>query len=131
MARRNRRSSKTSRSNPYLKRDDIYITNLRLLSNLRPIEDRRLFHPQGVHRPARSFTNPRHRLRSVRVKKNPKKVQNTAYPSFHIGFEAPKRVLVCVRRKQRREVIHALGYSGRGVGRKRRSRRSEYSSINC
>lgn len=142
MARRKSRArSRTqtySRSNPYQKRDNsLYIANQRLLSDilssrpdLRPFEDRRTFHPQGVTRPARSFKSSRHRLEVPRAPRI-KKIQASAYPSFHIGFESPKRVLVCVRRKQRQEVIHALGHSGSGKRRKRRSRRSEYSSIIC
>lgn len=46
-----------------------------------------------------------------------------------VRFEAPKKVLVCIRRKQRREVLHAKGIAGRrGL---RMPRRSPYSSVSC
>lgn len=47
-----------------------------------------------------------------------------------IGFEAPQKVITCVRRKARREVIFASGRAG-GGSRKPTSRRNSESKIRC
>lgn len=94
--------------------------------DLREVEDRRLFHPEARQRPAASFDTPRHRLQVVRPTR----------PSFdpfsvpsRIGFRQPDRVLICVRRQQRKEVLHALHVAGRsGL---RRPRRGPYSNVSC
>lgn len=44
-----------------------------------------------------------------------------------VAFDQPRRVLVCVRRKARREVLFARGTFGRGG----QGRRSAYSGISC
>lgn len=44
-------------------------------------------------------------------------------------FTTPKTVTVCIRRKQRKEVLHAIGKSGKNRG--RRYRRTQWSSISC
>lgn len=111
-------------------RDNRVIANrprlgLRPLSSLfstgvsRQIEDRRLFHPDGYSRPASSFQSFNHRLRASPSRKLP----------FGVGFVSPSKVLVCVRRKIRREVMFAKG--GAGSRRMSRPRRSYYSDVRC
>lgn len=113
-------------------------------SSLSLFEDRRQFHPEGSARPARSFASSRHRLRLLGVP-----VARAVRPSgsrydfssrrfvplpYRIGFENPTRILLCVRRRVRREVLHALGVAGiGGAARKlfKRPTRNEYSSIGC
>jgi len=109
-------------------------------SVLRQLEDRRTFHPQGPRRPAAGFFLPRHRLRipaprrSVTVATAPGwgmptlPTPETFSLPYQIGFQAPRQVAVCVRRKVRREVIHARGIAGSRV---RRPRRTEYSGVTC
>lgn len=46
-----------------------------------------------------------------------------------VRVEEPSALRVCVRRKDRREVLHALRKTGRGGGKKRR--RNETSNIHC
>lgn len=46
-----------------------------------------------------------------------------------MAFRDPHKVAVCVRRHERREVLHALRRVGRGSGKKRR--RNEASDIKC
>lgn len=98
---------------------------------LRPVsllEDRRRFHPQRDLRPAASFfTKPRLVIRKAR--KAPLRSRMTAFSGFshRIGFEVPKRVAICVRRKERREVIMARG----GGGSRKAKRRNYFSSIEC
>jgi len=92
---------------------------------LRSLEDRREFHP-GLTRPARAF---RRRAAQVDVPRKPihRAKHLAASPITNLKFVDPSRVAVCIRRKQRREVILA---SGRG-GRTRKPRYSEYSDIKC
>lgn len=107
----------------------------RLSPSLIDIEDRRTFHPERDFRPARSFSKANHRLVLA------DKVSRTnadrfgrlrAFPSQTkaiVAFDAPKKVLVCVRRQRRKEVLHALKKTGK-VG-QRRPRRNWLSSISC
>lgn len=98
------------------------------LPKLTPIEDRRTFHPFGETRPARSF------LRS-----HPKLIARTPTPSMLIrspdlvtpgvAFQAPRDVLVCVRRKRRKEVLHALNHTGKSG--QKRPRRNFWSEVSC
>lgn len=142
--RRNRNSSPTVSSTA--RRDVRNITNAIHESLLAPVfspvtslrlyEDRRLWHPEGRYAPARSFSRSRHRLREVapsRVSeaRRSRSVSNmSSLPVHRIGFERPERVLICVRRKMRREVLFARRKTGRGVKR-RRPRFNWYSKISC
>lgn len=100
-------------------------------SPLVEFEDRRLWNPEGIYAPAKSFDSSRHRLVESRTLR---KVSGSlrSFERFSpaaVAFARPSRVLICVRRQQRREVMHALGHAG-GVGQKS-PRFSEYSSISC
>lgn len=53
-----------------------------------------------------------------------------AFSREPIGFGDPSTVAVCVRRKQRREVLHAYRRTRKGSGAGRR-RRNEYSNTKC
>lgn len=99
------------------------------------IEDRRTFWPSSHAtdwEPARRLSGAPARL-TVYPRLNPtKKIALRPFKSvglpFRIGFDRPSSVLVCVRRKQRREVLHARGRTGQAV---RPGRRNVYSSITC
>lgn len=94
-------------------------------SSLQDIEDRRQFHPLEFFRPARTvYGGPS----SVTVKQPARKFSRML--PFGLSFEAPKKTVICVRRKQRKEVLHALKKVGRGRGGGRK-RRNWYSSISC
>lgn len=95
-----------------------------LRQRLRTIEDRREWHPLGPRRSARSFNAAHHQL----VVKQPRK-QSHKVPKG-IRFHAPRKVLICVRRKVRREVMFALNKRGKGSARRNR-RRNWYSAISC
>lgn len=107
-------------------------------SVLRQLEDRRTFHPQGPARPAAGFFLPRHRLvarqprRQVMLGNSPAWSPDQAgffsSPPVLVGFQAPRQVAVCIRRRVRKQVIHAKGYAG---GKVRRPRRTEYSGVTC
>lgn len=107
---------------------------LEIFPSLQEFEDRRLWHPEDPISPARSFTTSRHRLSLVdspsryqySLKKNYRNLNQT---KARISFVDPHRVLVCVRRKVRKEVMHALRHAGRSGQRK--PRRNAYSSVSC
>lgn len=92
-------------------------------SALTEFEDRRRFHPEDFYQPARELggTNSP----SPQVKKS-FKVQLP----FGLEFAAPQRTLVCVRRKQRKEVLFAKRQTGRGKKR-RAPRRNWQSQMGC
>lgn len=99
-------------------------------TNLKNIEDRRTFHPDGLQRPARSFNRSLHRLTIPKFKKVFNRNTRTyKMPSAHIMFENPKKVLTCVRRKIRKEVLFAKRKTGRSG--QKRPRWTEYSKIRC
>lgn len=146
----------TKSKNQYKKRDANDISNRRLRSyenktntKIRDIlrsrrdpltlfEDRRQYYPERYTEPARSFTSTRHRLQ-IRSKVYPSKEQAHyqsptsyvhAYLPAQIGFARPNEVLICVRRKIRREVMFAKRKAGRSGGQNKR-KLNEYSMIRC
>lgn len=97
---------------------------------LTEIEDRRTYHPEGESRPARSISKRAHRLELAK----PVVSQWNELPGYSgiyspVAFTQPHNVLVCIRRKQRKEVLHALNKAGK-AGQKT-PRRSAYSDIQC
>jgi len=48
-----------------------------------------------------------------------------------LGFTSPPNVMTCVRRKVRKEVMHALKKTGKGGGKQRRHRYTLKSRIKC
>lgn len=137
MARR-RRSNTARRvvSTPYSNRrlsGPVRRLSLPKLSSLREIEDRREYHPERENRPARGFVYPRHRLVVPVVAQQPSRFPDTFTPTVPVGvaFKAPRQVAICVRRKQRREVLHAIGKTGRGSRFHRAPRRNIYSEVHC
>lgn len=155
-----RRFSSLPRFNPRPEREVItqhnpFANRLRLLPVVVPrprveillsrIEDRRTFHPDRV-RPARGLSRravrfmvspPRASIRRATARGlHPSLLQSRALRSSAlsipsgVSFHAPKTVLVCVRRKTRREVLFATNSTGKGA-RARRRRQSEFSDIGC
>lgn len=99
---------------------------------LRPIdlsvfEDRRKFYPSTVRglggRPALSFSR---KAFADKVLDKPSKPFR--YPDV-FRFRVPNMVVLCVRRKIRREVIHALDLTRKGAGGSKR--RNEWSNVKC
>ncbi|QXP44302.1 MAG: hypothetical protein [Arizlama microvirus] len=87
--------------------------------------DRRLFHPAGVLRPVAATVRSARRLVPARKANQPSRL---SIPE-RIGFAVPRKVLLCVRRKQRREVIHAKRLQSRGAG--SRKTRNIWSDVKC
>lgn len=112
-------------------RDGNTITNRRLLndSSLRKqsyyvdspvsssLEDRREFYPARSRRP---FLTTRGMVSNF---------SPWIVDVARVAFESPEKVMVCVRRKMRREVLHALRITGKsGTGKRRRT---PASNIHC
>lgn len=93
------------------------------VSRLRVYEDRRLWHPDGLARPARSFD------RATTLKMGPAKPSRPWQLPSAVNFTAPSRVVLCVRRKIRKQVMFAKHKAGRGG--QRPPRWSYWSSVNC
>lgn len=109
--------------------------------NLTLYEDRRTWHPEGAQRPARSFNQSRHRLKDLLRRSRYKPTQYTRrasplknqnyLPPTTIAFQAPQKVLVCVRRKIRKEILHAFKKTGKSGRKQKKPRFGFYSRISC
>lgn len=124
--------------------DVVYRSPAREL-DLRVFEDRRSFDPLSYVRPARGINNraastvvevsPHVISDSVRAGNLPgaaRSVGSQRARSFSRGvfrFAIPNKVAVCVRRKRRREVLHALKRTRKGAG--ARKRRNYWSDVSC
>jgi len=88
------------------------------------ILDARYFHPiiPASSRPVFTTSGDTARIQPSTSRRNP----NARYLD---SFAIPTKVVPCVRRKQRREVLFATQRSGRNGG--RRYRRNSTSSISC
>lgn len=96
------------------------------LSILQAIEDRRTWHPSPYTRPLASFT-----VGKRSTIKHASKTSLGGPASFSraaLTFAQPKKLALCIRRAQRKQVIHAKGIAG---GRVRRPRRNQWSEISC
>lgn len=94
--------------------------------DLRPVEDRRAYDPSGIYRSARKRSGAQATIKL----RTPQRSQalKASYPSYQIGFSQPKQVIVCVRRKIRKEVMIAKRKTRRaGV----KGRRNYWSDIQC
>lgn len=95
-------------------------------SLLSAIEDRRLYHPVSPA-PAKTFTTKAAAdVLGSPVRKGP--LARSTLSADFFKFRQPKAVAICVRRKQRREVLFASGKGGKGW---RRKRRNAWSDVHC
>lgn len=91
---------------------------------LNQIDDRRTFHPQKLSRPAKLVSGAPHRLKIKTGTRTPK----SALP-HSVGFSAPAKVLICIRRKTRKQVLFALKRTRKGSG--SRKTRNYWSDVKC
>jgi len=93
--------------------------------SLQAVQDRRRFTPQPYV--ARSLSGQQH---SLRVQPDvPRRRSRHLFPSPVVAFTTPKKMAICVRRQQRKEVLHAFRKTGK-VGQKR-PRRNYFSGVAC
>lgn len=90
---------------------------------LSEIEDRRTYHPLDDFRPAMEIGGTHTTPRVV------KKSFKRQLP-FGLQFAVPEKTIICVRRKTRKEVLHAKRKTGRGKGR-RYPTKNWFSKIGC
>jgi len=93
-------------------------------TNLRLVEDRRQWHPDGPRRAATAFNRFAPRLIVPKWA-----ALGGAAVTSKIAFSDPSSVAICIRRKTRREVIFAKRKSGRRG--QRRLKRNWFSKIHC
>lgn len=119
-------------------------------------QDRRLWHPLGANRPAVSKTEfipriierrpwrdpgPNYPLvdpRGVPQKLVPSKIDPSGWTyiadkpgvldKWRLGYEDPWKVIICLKRKMRQEVMHALGYAGKPH---KKPKFNQYSYVRC
>lgn len=113
-------------------RDHFTIANPRLASSvvltpLKSISDLRTFHPLEEMRPLFSTVRKASRVLPYNVNVGRNRKANVLTFAERFRFADPRKVAVCVRRKQRREVLFALRKTGAG-GRKRRN---QWSNVKC
>jgi len=92
-------------------------------ARLRVVQDRRTWFP-SLFRPAASLG----RRADTKLIVPSTSVGSVSRLPDKVAFDVPRRVLICVRRKVRKEVIHALGKGGGG---NRKPRRNEFSDVRC
>lgn len=135
MARSGRRRGTNDTANTNVLPPAFSIRQLSLFP-LTEIEDRRRHDPDGYYRPAKDLMGRIAPLSVSADRRKPSKYQYSlkkSYPSLFEPtfqtFKYPRKVLICMRRKARKEVLHAFKKTGRRGQRK--PRRNWYSSISC
>lgn len=103
-------------------------------SILQQIEDRRDYHPLNDARPARFMTGGSSHL-TVKDRSYGRQVYRDPFSGRSgtkavVAFRSPDATVLCVRRKVRKEVLHAKRKAGRG-GPQRRHRRNWFSKVSC
>lgn len=93
--------------------------------NNRFVESRRFYSPTYISASPRSQSKARISTASTSLPAIQRATTQRIQPSSFI----PKKVLVCVRRKLRKEVMHALKHTGKS-GQKRPTR-NQFSHIKC
>lgn len=87
------------------------------------VEDHRLFNPDP-------YASPRStRSRATRIVAKSGSGSRYARQSEQPYFASPRNVIICHRRKTRKEVLHAYGKTGKGSGKPRR--RNQFSNVRC
>lgn len=99
--------------------------NFRTPSMLNPYEPEIEVYEQTKRRPAGLRSNQSYR----QTRPYGRATQNQQALSQSVAFRDGSRVAVCVRRKQRKEVLHALRKTGGGSRKPRRYNR--YSQVKC
>jgi hypothetical protein len=92
------------------------------------IDDYRTYHPEGAFRPPLRVYGQPARWREQPTKQR-SRIGKVKLAPGHMVFTQPKTVMVCVRRKTRRNVLFAKGFNGRKHLRK--GRLNANSRIKC
>lgn len=87
--------------------------------SLVPVEDRRVYHPLGPARSVRVLSG--HAVQPLVVQRRGRLSRPKRGLPVSLQFAVPKKTIVCVRRKRRREVLFAKRKAHGGSGRRRRN----------
>jgi len=90
-------------------------------------EDRREYHPSRPLRPAAAIRRVHARLLPKSVDRFGKAIRALPYG---VRFAMPRNVAICIRRRIRKEVLHAIKRAGSASGRSRK-RRNQWSNVTC
>lgn len=98
---------------------------------IRDVEDRRRYHPLADYSPPLTYRGSPARVQAKQRFSRPHKMAGFITPTVpkRVAFKSPKKVLVCVRREQRKEVLFALRKTKKGSGGSRRL--TPFSEISC
>lgn len=91
------------------------------------LEDRRRAHPEVEPFPTER-SGQRARVVPAPVSKTYDFTRSRSRAFNQAAFQVPGQVAICIRRKQRKEVLHAKGFAG---GKVRGPRRGPFSHIHC
>lgn len=111
----------------------LQINNSFVRSPLSEFEDNRHWNPDPspASRNLRGGTSP---TKLAPRSKAARSSRGLLFDMQALTFRGPKFVVRCIRRKMRDEVLHALGKTGKGSGRKLKNRkynRNQQSNIRC
>lgn len=99
---------------------------IRTPKNLRLILDRRAYHPEPrFMRPPGAVERKAARLNTDNLGRSVRDQM------MRVRFAMPDKVAICLRRKARREVLHALDLTRRSGKGGAKRRRNTYSSVRC
>lgn len=98
------------------------------LPKLQQYEDRRRWHPEGANALPRSMVQFKTRLQERPPNFQDNEIYNprtgeliyttgsqlnqTSFKPWKIAFDNPWKTIICIKRKMRKEIIHALGLGG-------------------
>jgi len=131
MAKSKRRKREKRRDNSTIAKTPSLPFSAKKLADYRVIQDRRRFDPAGRYANAKTIRGKNHELTARRSSPNRTLRDRNVRPRVQerIGFIDPARVLVCVRRNVRREVLHAKRKTGRRG--QKRARWNQWSRVRC
>lgn len=108
-------------------------------------EDRRRWHPEGANALPRSMVQFRTRMQERPPNFQDNEIYNprtgeliyttgsqlnqTSFKPWKIAFDNPWKTIICLKRKMRKEIIHAMGLGGKAQSRKQRW--TQYSYVRC
>lgn len=132
MARRRRQKGGSSRADATTQIRSLAVLFRPAPSLLNPVLDRRVYHPEGPYRPARKLSGQVVKPHIVQPNVNKKQRSARSWQSLspRIRFAEPRSTSVCVKREKRKQVLHAIRKTGKGV-RRRRPRRNWLSAVSC
>ena len=130
MARRKKRSRSSQRDDTTIASPLLRTNPVRYTSPILSLDDRRRFVPFEYDRPLSVRKDQRKVVERVSRARRAENKKPARQRHYKFSFAVPEKVVVCVRRKRRREVLFAMRRTGKG-SRKLHRRRDHYSDVRC